>query len=273
MLELSISLKVLNTELEELIVAQLHDIGFEGFWFDNNIIKAYIDEINFNQQTFENFILNASIPIQYSISKLEEKNWNEQWEKSFEPIIIDNKLLIKAPFHTNTLSYPIEIVIQPQMSFGTGHHPTTQLLASYLITKDLKNKIVIDAGCGTGILSILAEKLGAHKIIAFDLEENAFQNAKENIKLNNCSKIEVIYGTIKSISIENANLLLANINRNVLLEEMPYYYTKLIKNGELVLSGFIERDVAILTEKAIECGFVLKEMINLNDWYGLILTK
>jgi|YNPMSStandDraft_2_1061718.scaffolds.fasta_scaffold10841_2 ribosomal protein L11 methyltransferase len=273
MLELSIKANILNIELEEELIAKLYNIGFDSFWIENDAIKAYIEENNFNIQSLKCVIKSISVPVQYFVKEMEQKNWNEQWEKSFEPIIIDEKLLIKAPFHTNTLKYPLEITIQPQMSFGTGHHPTTQLIASYLLKKNIENKVVADAGCGTGVLSVLVEKLGAKKIIAFDIEENAVNSAKENIKNNNCFKIEVFKGTIRSVLLENVDIIIANINRNVLLEEMPLYFSKIMDGGELIISGFIQKDVQIILDRANECSLTLKETLYLNDWYGLVLTK
>lgn len=273
MLEIEISFSYLNPVLEDLIVAELVQHGFEGVWIDNRIVKAYIADDSFNEQNFQKALKAMSVPSTYTVKEVPQTNWNAIWESSFEPVVISNKLLIKAPFHKDIAAYPIEIVIQPNMAFGTGHHPTTYLIAEYLLQCDLKDKIVIDAGTGTGILAILAEKLGAHMVYAFDIDEIAVQNSIDNIQLNTCQKIQISKGTITNFDQITADYLIANINRNVLISEMGEYAKRLKKDGILILSGFLMNDVPILVEKAKSVGLSLLETIEKDDWNGLVFKR
>ncbi|MCX7862571.1 MAG: 50S ribosomal protein L11 methyltransferase [Bacteroidales bacterium] len=273
MLEVTFTYKFLNKEKEEIFSALLNTLGFEGIWYEHNTMKAYIEKQYFSIEKLEQVINNLAIPVHFIISEIAETNWNNIWESSYQPVLIANKLLIKAPFHKIDNSYPIEIIIQPQMSFGTGHHPTTYLIAEYLLTINLKEKIVIDAGCGTGILSILAEKLGASAIYAFDIEKNAVENTKQNILLNQCVNIYASLNSVKTFSPVSADIFIANINRNVLIDEMDYYAKLLKQNGELILSGFLTEDVNLIIQKATNIGLKYRCQLQKNDWHGLVFIK
>jgi ribosomal protein L11 methyltransferase len=277
MLELSINLNSFNQNAEDIIVAKLYELNFESFWLQNLKIVAYIDDNKYEQsfitEELQKLQNELNIKFSYTIKPIENKNWNEQWEKTATPVVIDNTVIIRPPLLENTHNYLYEILIQPKMAFGTGHHPTTQLIMRYLLKKDLRNKTVVDAGCGTAILSILLEKLGAKNIIAFDIDENAVENAKENIQINNCKKINLLKGSIKDINIAEIDLLIANINRNVLLDELQFYYNCLVKNGELILSGFLQTDVEILKLKAKQIGFCFVNSFCQNEWCCLVFNK
>ena len=277
MLELSINLNSFNQNAEDIIVAKLYELNFESFWLQNLKIVAYIDDNKYEQsfitEELQKLQNELNIKFSFTIKPIENKNWNEQWEKTATPVVIDNTVIIRPPLLENTHNYLYEILIQPKMAFGTGHHPTTQLIMRYLLKKDLRNKTVVDAGCGTAILSILLEKLGAKNIIAFDIDENAVENAKENIQINNCKKINLLKGSIKDINIAEIDLLIANINRNVLLDELQFYYNCLVKNGELILSGFLQTDVEILKLKAKQIGFSFVNSFCQNEWCCLVFNK
>ncbi len=273
MYEVELSFSFLSPVLEDLIVAKLVDQGFEGVWIENRSIKAYIKKEIFDIQNVQNIWQNLSIPVNCQVHEIQETNWNAIWESSFEPVVIGDKLLIKAPFHKDIPSYPIEIIIQPNMSFGTGHHPTTHLIAEYLLQCNLTNKIVLDAGTGTGILAILAEKLGAQMVYAFDIDKIAVQNSMDNIQLNACQNIHVYRGTISDCINITADYLIANINRNVLIAEMEEYAKRLKDKGVLIISGFLMNDTTILIEKAQGADFTLLQKIEKDNWNALVFKR
>jgi len=272
-LEINIELPIINDNIDEILIAVLSEIGFEGFFNDETILRSYIKENIFNKEQFEQLLFQFLPNAHYSIKTMPNKNWNEQWEKTYDPVIINEYCIIKAPFHKIEKKYPLEIIINPKMAFGTGHHQTTQLIIERLFEIDLKNKIVIDAGCGSGILSIAAEKLGATKILAFDIDEWSVQNTIENIELNCCKNILVKKGTINDIKPLPAHIVLANINRNILLNEMKHYNTYLNSNGLLIISGFIQPDIDILLHKAQLEGFIHVNSYQKNEWICLVLKK
>ncbi|NSW46241.1 MAG: 50S ribosomal protein L11 methyltransferase [Bacteroidales bacterium] len=272
-LEINIELPIINDNIDEILVAVLSEIGFEGFFNDETMLKAYIEENAFNKDQFEQLLFQFLPNAHYSIATLPNKNWNEQWEKTYEPVIIDKRCIIKAPFHQIEKKYPLEIIINPKMAFGTGHHQTTQLIIERLFEINLKNKKVIDAGCGSGILSIAAEKLGASQIWAFDIDEWSVINTIENIELNKCKNIIVKKGTINDIKPQPAHIILANINRNILLNEMTHYNKCLDPDGLLIISGFIKPDVDILLQKAQQEGFINIDSYHKNEWFCLALKK
>lgn len=272
-LEISIELPFIHEETVEILIARLFKVGFEGFWNEQNILRAYIDKKNFKKNSFESVLAETLPTFKYEIKSIADKNWNEHWEKSYEPVIINDKCIIKAPFHKVTQKYPLQIIITPKMAFGTGHHETTQLIIEQLFNIELKEKTVIDAGCGSGVLAIIAEKLGAKNILAYDIDNWSIENAKENIKLNQCNCITVKQGTINEIKPQLSDIILVNINRNVLLSEMVSYKKYLKNNGLLLLSGFIESDVEIVTKTATDNGLILQNSSSKNSWYCLTFKK
>ena len=272
-LERTIEMPFLHDELEDILIARLSEIGFEGFWTDELFLKAYVDEDLFNKEKFESIVFQYLSNTQYSINLLTDKNWNEQWEASYEPVFIGNCCVIKAPFHHIEEKYLIEIVISPKMAFGTGHHQTTKLMLERLFELDLHSKTIIDAGCGSGVLAIAAEKLGSESIIAYDIDPWSVENTKENIALNNCQKILTKKGTLSELNLPSVDIILANINRNVLLTEMKHYKNHLLQDGLLIVSGFIEPDVSIVSEKAKAEGLNLQNVYNQDDWYCLVFKN
>lgn len=272
-LEITIEMPFLHDELEDILIARLSEIGFEGFWTDELFLKAYVDEDLFNKEKFESIVFQYLSNTQYSINLLTDKNWNEQWEASYEPVFIGNCCVIKAPFHHIEEKYLIEIVISPKMAFGTGHHQTTKLMLERLFELDLHSKTIIDAGCGSGVLAIAAEKLGSESIIAYDIDPWSVENTKENIALNNCQKILTKKGTLSELNLPSVDIILANINRNVLLTEMKHYKNHLLQDGLLIVSGFIEPDVSIVSEKAKAEGLNLQNVYNQDDWYCLVFKN
>ncbi len=272
-LEIAIELPFIQEETVEIFIARLSESGFDGFWNEQNMLKAYIDENIFDKKAFETILNETLSACQYKIEPMPDRNWNEQWEKSYEPVIIENKCIIKAPFHEITETFPLEIIVTPKMAFGTGHHNTTQLIIEQLFSTELKNKTIIDAGCGSGVLAIAAEKLGAKSILAYDIDHWSVENTIENIELNQCNCITVKQGTIDEVKPEPSDIILANINRNVLLSEMESYKKYLKSNGLLILSGFIEPDVEILKKSATEKGLIFQNTQAKDDWYCLVFKK
>jgi len=272
-LEISIELPIINNNIDEIIVAVLSEIGFEGFFNDETSLKAYIEENKFDKEQFESLIFQYLPQTHYTITPLSSRNWNEQWEKSYEVVIIDERCIIKAPFHQIEKKYPLEIIINPKMAFGTGHHQTTQLIIEQLFKLNLKDKSIIDAGCGSGVLSIAAEKLGASHIVAFDIDEWSVQNTIENIKLNQCQRILVQQGTIEDIKPQPAHIILANINRNILLNEMNRYKQCLTPDGLLIMSGFMKPDIDVLIQKAQFEGLTHLNTYHKDEWFCLVLKN
>lgn len=241
----------------DLLVYYLTENGFEAFEEKPGLLEAYILISDYDKvKTHE--LVNTHFPHSTILEEreLENKNWNEEWEKNFDPITVNKHLRVRAIFHEPDPEVEMELVIQPKMSFGTGHHATTRLMMEEILGMSFDGLEVIDAGCGTGILGILTEKRGAKSVLAYDIEDWAFENSIENANLNSCGKVKVLQGTIGTLTIENqsAEVVLANINRNILLEEMGEYARVLKNKGTLLLSGFYEEDIAVLTERANEFG-------------------
>ncbi|HEX8548565.1 MAG TPA: 50S ribosomal protein L11 methyltransferase [Cytophagaceae bacterium] len=264
----------LPAELSDIFVAELVEVGYDSFLEVDNGLDAYIEEGDFNEQALQDVIRKYSGEVTYTFSPLENKNWNEEWEKNFEPVIIDDKCVIRATFHKIPTTYEYEVVINPKMSFGTGHHETTSMMASWQLKMDFVGKRVMDAGSGTGILAILAEKRGAREVIANDIEEWAYNNCVENIALNNCSKITCLSGEIGSLGIKTPfDIILANINKNVLLSEMSQYGQHINSKGLLLLSGFYSDDVQDICDEAAKFGFSKMEVMTKNNWASVLLQQ
>jgi ribosomal protein L11 methyltransferase len=206
--------------------------------------------------------------------KVEKQNWNEEWEKNVDPIIVDDTVLVRAAFHQIDRKFPIEIIITPKMSFGTGHHQTTHLMLSNQVKIDHAGKRVMDAGCGTAILSIMAAKIGASSVDAFDIDEWSVINGRENAEVNGVSNIHIRQGTINDMNFTTPfDIVLANINKNVLLAEMHKYAKHLIPGGLLLISGFYTHDIDDLLVTAVTVGFSEITRSEKETWASLLLMK
>lgn len=237
----------------EILIAEISQAGFDSFLENENGFEAYAEVDRFDESLVEEIKnkYDQVKPLLFSWDRIEKKNWNEEWEKSYEPIIVDDRCMIRAEFHQIKKEYPYTITITPKMSFGTGHHQTTYLMIKAQMDMDHKNKMVMDAGCGTAILSIMASKLGAKSVEAFDIDEWSVINGKENIEVNNCENINIRQGMISGLTFEdNYDIILANINKNILLQELPQYVAYLNPGGYLLLSGFYEKDIPDLMTRA-----------------------
>lgn len=258
----------------EILIAELAELGFESFVDTETGFEAYVPESEFKKKEFEAIPLLADkeFTIGYQITSIEQQNWNQQWEESFEPIEVESRLLIRAPFHQAPPKNVLDIIIEPKMSFGTGHHETTYLIAKRLLDLSLENKSILDMGCGTGILAILAKKKKCGNILAIDNDEWAYTNCIENCQRNHVD-IEVVLGDAHDIKNNKFDVIIANINRNILLRDMHIYADALNDKGLLLLSGFFMVDKNILMEQAQQLGLKLHFEATKNEWAMLELIK
>ena len=259
---------VFPTEMgAEILMAELAEVGFDSFEDTPTGIKAYIPKDSWNEHILQDIYLlsNPEFTISYQITEIEQVNWNEEWEKNFSPIVVEDLCTVRANFHPvpNTR---YDIVITPKMSFGTGHHETTYMMLQQLLPLSLEGTKVLDMGCGTGILAIMAALRGAHDITAIDIDPWCVENATENVQQNDCSFITIKEGDVSLIAGEQYNLILANINRNILLSDIPAYTQALLPQGLLLVSGFYEEDLPAIKEKCQEVGLTYLSHIERNRW-------
>ena len=260
---------------KDVLEAELGEIGFESFQDTEDGVLAYVQEEFYNEENFNELSLlnNSLCEIKYEKNKVIPKNWNEEWEKNFSPINVNDKCVIRAPFHDKT-SADYEIIIEPKMSFGTGHHETTHMMVEYLLEMDVKDMDVMDMGCGTGILAILAKQKQANVVDAVDIDDWAYENTLENCKRNSVESINTILGDADVLKRDMSyDLFIANINRNILTKDMSKYTEVIKKGGFLLLSGFYTADIDILLESTSKNGFKLVEQKERNSWAALKLIK
>ena len=258
----------------EILIAELGYVGFESFVENDTGVTAYIQKQEWNSQILDDLYILGSpkFKIKYAHHEVIQTNWNKEWEKNFNPIQVDGQVSIRAPFHENP-SLKFDIVIEPKMSFGTGHHETTHMMIQHLLALDLENKKVLDMGCGTGILAIFAEMKGAQPTDAIDIDSWCYQNSLENVKRNGCRYITVLEGDSSLLKGKKYDVVIANINRNILLSDMKTYTDSLSKNGVLLLSGFYKDDITIIENEVVKHGLVFDKMIQRNSWVALKYTK
>lgn len=258
----------------EILIAELGEVGFESFVENEKGVLAYIQQVDWNETILTDIqILQSSeFEISYTHKLIEQVNWNEEWEKNFHAIEVDELVSIRAPFHQNPhLKY--DIVIEPKMSFGTGHHETTHMMIQHLLEADLNNKHVLDMGSGTGILAIFASMKGANHVDAIDIDDWCFENSIENVERNNCKNISIFKGNVDLLNDKNYDLIIANINRNVLLADMAQYAKCLNSDGILLLSGFYMEDISVLEDETLKHGLQINNQKERNNWASLKLVK
>ena len=257
----------------EILMAELIEIGFDSFTEEHNGILAYIQKDLFDDKQLQeiNMFSNEAVEISYTYQEMPNINWNEEWEKNFEPINVENQVSIRAEFHSNQ-NLPHEIIIQPKMSFGTGHHATTYLMIQQMLDMDFENKTVLDMGCGTSVLAIFAKQKGAGKTVAIDIDEWSVENSKENAERNNVD-LDISQGTADNLGAENFDIILANINRNILISDIPTYVSVLNDGGQLLLSGLCFFDVDDVLEVCNEQKLTLKRKLQREEWVSLLLEK
>ncbi|MCD6065412.1 MAG: ribosomal protein methyltransferase [Bacteroidetes bacterium] len=255
----------------DVLIALLGEMGFDSFVQHETGFEAYISEEDFNPDELQH-IGEFDFSYSYKIKTIEQKNWNEEWEKNFHPVLVEDKCCIRASFH-EPADVQLDIIINPKMSFGTGHHDTTWMMSRTLFDLDLKGKTVLDMGCGTGVLAIIAHKLGAIKIEGIDIDDWSVENSIENASLNGITDIAFYKGNAASLEVKQFDIILANINRNVLLADMPAYFNCLPKAGKLLLSGFFDNDFEELNKKATFIGFSFVKKNVRNNWAQLEYQK
>jgi ribosomal protein L11 methyltransferase len=260
---------VSGAEQSDMLLARLLTLGFDGFEESDGQLLAYIESAQFDESVISS--LAAELGVSFETEAIPSQNWNEVWESNFSPVVVEGFCTIRADFHDIKVETPYEIVITPKMSFGTGHHATTQLML--LMMKDLKMNglSVLDFGTGTGVLAIMAEKLGACPIMAIDNDDWCVENASENIIRNNCKQIIVKKGSLEIA--DNYNVILANINRHILLQYMPMLSAKLAGGGLIIMSGLLIEDREIITTSAESNGFRSTEYMEQNGWIALEFIK
>jgi ribosomal protein L11 methyltransferase len=267
---------ICNADFAEILMAEIADVGFDTFLETDNGFEAYVEMEKYDKEQLE-FVKQKYLvqtPVVFFQDRIQKRNWNEDWEKSYEPIIVEDKCLIRAEFHKIEKKYPYELIITPKMSFGTGHHQTTYLMVKNQMEMDHSGKRVMDAGCGTAILSVMACKLGASEVEAFDIDEWSVSNGKENIDVNGCPTIHHQQGKLSELNFYgDFDIILANINKNVLLDEIKLYQQYLKPGGLLLLSGFYTEDIPDLLAEATPFNLQEKLRDKKENWAALLLIK
>jgi ribosomal protein L11 methyltransferase len=257
----------------EILIAQLSELGFDSFEYTEDGFIGFVNglqEVSFNAHdyAFEDF------KYEFTVQDIPQSNWNHEWEKNFEPVYVDRLLCIRAPFHTAESDVQHQIVIMPKMSFGTGHHQTTQLMCKAMFSQSFKNKRVLDMGCGTGILAILAHKLGAREITGIDVDAWSAENSRENCLSNNCQEIKIIQGDATALLNEQPyDHVLANINKNILKRDIPLYAEKMNTGALLYLSGFFVTDQDELREVCSRSGLEFLSSNQAEGWAMMLFLK
>lgn len=273
--ELCCSISNPSDDIVDILVAELAELGYDSFNTEGFVLLAYIPEASFVESDVK-VVLSKYLPadgFKLSWESMPDKNWNEVWESNFEPIVIDDRCSIRAPFHTNLPKTTFEIVIEPKMSFGTGHHATTHQMVEFVLDNEFKGLRVLDMGCGTGILAILAAMKGASHVLAIDNDDWAFENAEENVARNAPGKVDVKLGDAGLLGSEYFDVILANINRNILLADMESYVDVLVSGGLLFLSGILIEDISVIINCAVGLGLTPLEQKDRKGWVALSFKK
>ncbi len=263
-------------EFSDVLIAELAETGFDIFEENKSGFSAFAEEEKLDFDTCKELLEQyaARTALSYGIQKVARENWNKEWESHYPPVIVDDKILIKTAFHQVEKKYPVEILITPKMSFGTGHHATTAQMLAFLLQYPPQDQAVVDAGCGTGILAIMAEKMGASSVLGFDNDPWCIENSEENFQLNQSEKIlAVLASGIQEVEDNKPSMILANINKNIIIREMPAYAARLAPQGLLFLSGFYSEDTADLDTLASSLGLQLFDKSLRDNWACLIYRK
>jgi len=259
----------------DILMVELGDIGYDSFeesftdpLGSSGELKAYIPSDRFESTALAKLLTlrDPHVTVSWTSREIAPRNWNAEWESSFQPVEVGKAVRIRADFHPSVPGFAHELVITPRMAFGTGHHATTRMMVQAMGGLDLAGRTVCDLGCGTGVLAILAERMGASTVTAIDIDQGAVDNARENVVRNNCHAITVEKGTAAALEGRTYEVILANIERNILLDAMQVMYNALRSGGVLFLSGFVPTDRHLLAERAEQVGFLLAEQLNEGDW-------
>ncbi|MDB4582601.1 50S ribosomal protein L11 methyltransferase [Draconibacterium sp.] len=262
--------------LQDVLISQLGEVGFDSFVETETGFEAYIPAENYLEENL-NFVLNTfgeDFSFDIKSEFIMDQNWNEEWEKKyFKPLVIADECMIRAPFHKKYPNAKYEIIIEPNMAFGTGNHETTATIIESILQNDLSGKTILDMGCGTGILSILASMKGAKHITAIDIDKWSYDGTLENAKLNHIQNIDVKLGDVSLLGVKKYDLIFANIHKNVLLNDMQAYFDVLNKGGTLIMSGFYTKDIADIKEKAENLGMEDAGLVEKNNWVAHSFIK
>jgi len=275
-LEIDIRLHSRQESGQELVLALLAAFGFEGFKEEGGRIYAYIPAEKYSSEAFEAFLTGHKLKDEIRAMKMTsipECNWNAVWEKTYSPVQISGNCMVRAPFHLPLKGIEYDLIISPKMSFGTAHHQTTRLMLESMLVRIWSGLKILDFGCGTGVLAILADKMGAGSVTALDNDPLACSNASENIALNNCGNIKVVQGELGSLDEYTFDAVLGNINRNILQREMKNLGVRLKNTGLAILSGFYESDLEKLSISASDYGLFLESKLSLDDWMVAVYRK
>ena len=258
-LEVTFTVNPVSETANDIIAALAAELGFESFVESEQGTIGYVPINQYDEQALNEALADFPMPdtkVTFTTCEMEDKNWNEEWEKHFfEPIVVDSRCVIHSTFHKDYPKANFDIIINPQMAFGTGHHQTTRLIISYLLDIELNGKTVLDMGCGTSILAILASMRGAKALTAIDIDEWCVNNSIDNLALNNINNIKVFQGDASSLASEGPfDVIIANINRNILLADMQYYVARMNQGGEIYFSGFYESDLPMIQAEAERLG-------------------
>ncbi len=268
--------KTADDQTAEILMALLAEKGFDTFEQNDTELSAYIPEKNFSVAETEFYLndLQQKFVFTWQQKLHEKKNWNEEWEKNFNPVVVGDRCLIRAPFHSKNGDYEFEIIIEPRMSFGTGHHESTHLMMEEMLGLDFSRKQICDAGSGTGILSILAVKKGANHVLAIDNNDWAYQNAMDNVSLNRVyDEISVELGELELMSGKQFDIILANINKHIILQNIPLFFRSLQAGGLLIISGILQNDLNDIVKEAGHYFFNLVSTRTKGDWVCAVLQN
>lgn len=267
-----------NAIINDILAAELGEIGFESFSENRNGLQGYIAESLYDAEVLQNKLDDfplEGIKIQFTEAFIKDKDWNEEWEKNyFKPIRIEKKCIIRASFHEKEPGYTYEIIIDPKMAFGTGNHETTYLMINEMLALDLEGKELLDMGCGTAVLAILARMKGAKRVVGIDIDRWAYNNALENIRLNHTDDIQIVLGGAEQIpEFGQFDIVFANINRNILLNDIQHYNQCLRPGGLLYMSGFYEQDIPVIEEECKQHGLTLLSHTEMSNWVAVKVQK
>ncbi|MBB6272207.1 ribosomal protein L11 methyltransferase [Pedobacter cryoconitis] len=275
-IQVTFSFTLIEEYQQDLLISELAEIGFNTFEDTVNGFSAFIDFDSYNKENLTEalFQFEGEFEYNYTVTEIAAENWNEEWEKNFEPLIIDETCYVRATFHPAQPAYKYEIVIDPKMAFGTGHHQTTTMMMRYILETDVAGKHILDIGCGTGILAILAAKKGAEKLVAIDNDDVCYLSAIENSALNNIHNITALCGGKETIPADLYDIILANINRNILLDQIPVYADVLKSGGEIFFSGFYESpDLEMIKDACAQLGMNYLNHKKIGDWVAARFIK
>lgn len=277
--EIAFNITPYNEDAADLVAALSAEAGLESFIPADNGLKGYARDIEFSREALDGILDSFPMPgvaVTYTVREAEDKNWNEDWEQhGFRPILIAGKVLIHSEAHTDLPHAEYDICINPRQAFGTGSHQTTEMIITRLLGMDLNGKKVLDAGCGTGILGIFSVMRGAQSVLGYDIDDWSVRNTEDNVRLNGISAMRVVEGdaSVLTGSTERYDLILANINCNILLQDMPAFTEVLAQDGTLILSGFFTEDIPALCKKAAQLGLQLVDTTEKDNWASLLFRR